>query len=442
LQIQKTKQGYKTVEDFFHRKFTIPQNWNYPKFSAVVKVNPITKIVSKVASYVPMDAVDTDKPHVNYLEKRNVDKNSSLRKFQTNDVLFARITPSTENGKTALMENFSGKGIASSELTVLRPTENVEPRYLYYYVKSYRIRQFAISQMMGTTHRQRVPDYVFKKDLNFELPSIKKQQKISSILSNVDVLISSYDDMIQRTKVLKTGLMQQLLTKGIGHKKFKKVKDRFRNEFEIPDNWKYVKIGDLLKDKIIIEIQDGNHGELHPKTSDFVKDGIPFITADCLISNNIDYKKCNFLPSKFLNFLRIGFAKKDDVILSHKGSIGNTAIVDNAFETIILTPQTTYYRLSDKLIPKFLFYIFQSINFQKQMKSFAKQSTRDFVGITNQRQLFIPYVSSMVEQEKIASILSGTDTKIINSESKKSQIQILKQGLMQKLLTGQIRVRI
>lgn len=218
-----SNQKPQTVEDFFKRKLKIPSEWEYPKFASIVEVNPLTKINSKNAPYVPMDAVDTSSPHIKYFEDRVVEENSSLPRFQENDILFARITPSTENGKTSIVENFSGQGIASSELTVLRPTKKIEARYLYYYIKSDRIRQFAISQMSGSTGRQRVPDYVFKKDLNVELPPIKEQRKIIEILSKVDSLINlnkkligidkkSYEVEVNYLEKLKRGLMQKLLT--------------------------------------------------------------------------------------------------------------------------------------------------------------------------------------------------------------------------------------
>ena len=159
-----------------------------------------------------MGSVDVDDPHFKYYQERYTKQNLSLSKFQENDVLFARITPSTENGKTCIVENFHQKGIVSSELTVLRPTVKIFPKYLYYYVKNNRIRNYTISQMMGTTGRQRVPDSVFKKDLNFELPDIKEQQKIASILSEVDAYIQSNQQYKEKLIKLKKGLMQKLLT--------------------------------------------------------------------------------------------------------------------------------------------------------------------------------------------------------------------------------------
>ena len=206
------RKGYKIVTNFFRNEIQIPKEWEYPKFNQIVKTNPITKIEEKQVPYIPMDAVDTEKPHFNYFEERELSENSSLSKFQNNDTLFARITPSTENGKTCIVENFERNGIVSSELTVLRATENIIPKYLYYYVKSHRIRQFAISQMLGTTGRQRVPDYVFKKDLNIELPPLTEQQKIASILSNIDSKIESQEQYKEKLEKLKKSLMQKLLT--------------------------------------------------------------------------------------------------------------------------------------------------------------------------------------------------------------------------------------
>ena len=190
---------FRKVKWLFGKEIEIPRKWKFLKFSVVVQTNPPTKIQNSIVPYIPMDAVDTTKSHFNYFIERKLADFSSLPKFQENDVLFASITPSTENGKTCIVENFSKKGLGSSELTVLRATVEVFPKYLYYYLKSHRIRQYAISQMMGTTGRQRVPDSVFKKDLFFELPSIVEQTKIASILSGVDAVYSLFSYIKTRT---------------------------------------------------------------------------------------------------------------------------------------------------------------------------------------------------------------------------------------------------
>ena len=203
---------FKKIKNFFQKNYSTPYSWEHPKFASLVKVNPRTSINTEFAPYVPMDAVNINSSAIRYFEHRKVADHSNLPRFVEHDVLFARITPSTENGKTALIEHFQDVGIASSELTILRPNDKILPKYLYYYMKSHRIRSFAISQMLGTTNRQRVPEYVFKQDLNFELPPLSEQQKIASILSGVDAYIQKNQQYKEKLEKLKKGLMQKLLT--------------------------------------------------------------------------------------------------------------------------------------------------------------------------------------------------------------------------------------
>ena len=418
--LKQAKPGYKLVSDFFRREFEIPNDWEYPKFNEVVKTNPITKMDEELVPYIPMDSVDTSKSNFNYFEERNFSDFKSLPKFQENDVLFASITPSTENGKTCIVENFDRKGIGSSELTVLRSTDKVIPKYLYYYMKSHRIRQFAISQMMGTTGRQRVPDYVFKKDLHFELPSVQEQQKIASILSNVDELISSYDDTIQATKKVKQGLMQQLLTKGIGHKKFKKVKWLFGKEIEIPEEWNLEQLGNFSNVTMGMSPPSESYNEN--------KEGLPFFQGVTDFGENYPTTTmwCSD-PKKT--------AEKNHILFSVRAPVGETNI---SVEKCCLGRGVCSI---DSLENELMYCYFLISFFKKQFAVYAQGTTYDAINRNEITKTKLPFTSDKKEQQKIASILSNVDDKITELESKKKSLESLKKGLMQKLLTGQIRVK-
>jgi type I restriction enzyme, S subunit len=202
----------------------------------------------------------------------------------------------------------------------------------------------------------------------------------------------------------------------------------------IADGWENKSVNDLLIEGVILEIQDGNHGELHPKQKDFTRVGIPYITANCIVENRLEFDRCQYLPEKWLNILRIGFAKANDVILTHKGTVGATAIVPRDRTVLFLSPQTTYYRLSNRLLPQFLYYIFQSSSLQNQLFRIGKQSTRDYIGITAQRKLIIPY-TNIIKQQRISNILTTVDGLIIKTDQIVKQTQKLKKGLMQRVLT-------
>lgn len=176
-------------------------------------------------------------------------------------------------------------------------------------------------------------------------------------------------------------------------------------------------IGELLQDGVIVAIQDGNHGEKHPKASDYVEEGgVPFVMARDFPNGDLDLRNATLLDRQVAARLRIGFARPGDVLLTHKGTVGATGIVPDDYEYVMLTPQVTYYRVDPKrLLNTFLRAVFRSREFQVQLDSFSAQSTRPFVSISAQRALQVP-LPSLADQRRIAGILSAYDDLIDNCE--------------------------
>ena len=99
--------------------------------------------------------------------------------------------------------------------------------------------------------------------------------------------------------------------------------------------WSEFTVSDLVKEGVIEKPLDGNHGGIHPKSSDYVSEGIPFVMASDMIGGRVDTKNCKFISKEQAETLRKGFAKEGDVLLSHKATIGRTAIVE---ETALVVP--------------------------------------------------------------------------------------------------------
>lgn len=185
--------------------------------------------------------------------------------------------------------------------------------------------------------------------------------------------------------------------------------------------WKEYAVQELIDLDMLDEPLDGNHGSIHPKASDYVDEGVPFIMANNLINGVVDLDGCSFISEEQAKTLRKGFAKPGDVLLTHKATIGRTAIVPDRYETIILTPQVTYYRVKRGIDNRYLKYYFDSPDFQATLNNWAGSgSTRAYLGITAQHKLPIilpPYN----EQQKIADILEVFDRKIqLNTEINKN----------------------
>ncbi|MDH8676733.1 restriction endonuclease subunit S [Fusibacter bizertensis] len=204
----------------------------------------------------------------------------------------------------------------------------------------------------------------------------------------------------------------------------------------IPDEWDEIEINELIKMGIIEGVLDGNHGAIHPTSADYVDKGIPFIMANNLGSGKVDLENCKFITVDLSKTLMKGFAKTGDVLLTHKGTIGETAIVPEVNPYIVLTPQVTYYRISncERLDNKYLKYYFDQENYQSMLTRLSAQSTRAYIGITQQKKLSI-VIPPLPEQKKIAMILSTVDGHIDEVDGMIEDLKELKKGLMQKLLT-------
>ena len=214
-------------------------------------------------------------------------------------------------------------------------------------------------------------------EITFPLFSLKEQNKIVSAYKK----ITGYIDINIRYSSLIDEQISTIYSNLIGSK--------FENQVQ-NGNWTEISIQKLIDENILFPNQDGNHGEIHPKSSDYVEKGIPFIMANDINNGIVDIFKCKFIKKAQADSLRIGFSIKDDVLITHKASMGRVAIVpDLDSDYIMLTPQVTYYRIKDKnkLSKEFLYASFLSTNFQNSFCNDGEQSTRSYIGITNQRKL-------------------------------------------------------
>lgn len=187
------------------------------------------------------------------------------------------------------------------------------------------------------------------------------------------------------------------------------------------------KVKQLIAEGVLFAPMDGNHGEKHPKTSDYVESGIPFILVPDLVDGTVDIENCNYISKEQAKTLRKGFSKTGDVLFTHKATIGKVALVDTKeYEYIILTPQVTYYRIKDSnvLNNEYLYYYFQSHSFQETFRLYSSSGgTRDYLGIVAQQRLPIIY-PDLNTQKNIVTILSAYD-KLIRNNNKR--IKLLEQ---------------
>ena len=202
------------------------------------------------------------------------------------------------------------------------------------------------------------------------------------------------------------------------------------------EEWSFKIIHELISEGALYPPQDGNHGEIHPKKSDFVKRGIPFIMANNIRDGEVDYRNCSHITKSQAEKLQKGFSKSGDVLLTHKGTVGEIAIVRQCgFPFIMLTPQVTYYRISDcnKLDAPFLAFSFATSNFQQAIKKESGGGTRAYIGITQQQTLGITVPVEISEQTKIGTYFKNLDRMIELHQRKHNKLVTLKQAMLKKM---------
>jgi type I restriction enzyme S subunit len=312
-----------------------------------------------------------------------------------------------------------GRGVCA-----IRPKENEE--YLYQYLIYFESQWEKLSQ--GTTFTAVSGSDI--KNLKIPLPPLKEQKKIAEILSTVDKKIAFVDKSIEETQTLKKGLMQKLLTEGIGHTEFKESELGM-----IPMEWEVVKLGDICD-----KIQDGNYGASYPKNSEFMEKGIPFLTSKALgNSGKINYNKIDFISIEKHNELKKAHLKLNDILFTNRGAnVGTIGFVDSSIAHGNIGPQLTLLRASKNIYFMYLLYSMSSNIVQKQINKNDSGSAMNFFGIKETSKFMFP-LPSLEEQKQIAKILSTVDEKLEILREKKKSYERLKKGLMQKLLTGEVR---
>ncbi|MBC8554020.1 MAG: restriction endonuclease subunit S [Candidatus Brocadiales bacterium] len=264
--------------------------------------------------------------------------------------------------------------------------------------------------------------------LLIQLPPLPEQSKIASILSTVDDKIDSINQRIEETRKLKQGLMQQLLTRGIGHTRFKDSPLG-----EIPESWECLPS---------FEVFDLLHGYQF-RDYDFTKEGIPIIKIGQITSNGlIDLSDPSYIDSGRLHEFEDTIVHNGDVLMALTGAtLGKSCIVKNLEVIALQNYRVGKFEPRNKRILKpFLYLLINSPLILNQVFGKVNEAAQGNIGKADFERIHIP-IPDLYEQQKISDILSTIYNKLDALQELKIVYEILKKGLMQQLLTGKIRVK-
>jgi len=387
--------------------------------------------------FIPMDGISESNRKIDYAESRTLEEIKSGSFVFKDDLLVAKITPSFENGKQAILDNLSNEyGYATTEVWVLHPKEevNILKEYLFYYLRRSKIRSDLAGKMEGSTGRQRLPKVVLR-NLELHSPPLNEQEEIVSILNTVQDAIEQTEAVIQATRELKKSMMKHLFTYGsVPVDQTDQVELKETEIGQIPEDWEVVELQELANVK---------GGKRLPKGKDLV-DKItnhPYLRVKDFKDGSIDKTELKYLTEDIFEEISRYTISKEDVFISIAGTIGVTGTIPSELDGANLTENAAKIMITDTAVldKDYLKYFLSNPAAQHQIDIRTTKTSQPKLALTRLRQLPIQ-LPDIQTQIKISETLNSFESKINTELDKKTSLESLFNSLLENLMTANVRV--
>lgn len=315
-------------------------------------------------------------------------------------------------GTGKVFHHYIGKFDAHQRVYVMSNFDGITGRYFYnYFSENFgnEVSKYTAKSSVDSVRRDMIAEMLIPT------PTILEQKRIAEALSDADSMISSLEKLIAKKKAVKQGAMQELLTG-------KKRLPGFTGE------WYETTIGEHCC------VFDGTH-----QTPKYTLAGIPFYSVENVTAN--DFVNTKFITTEEHEQLSSKCKiEKGDILMTRIGSIGDCKYIDwdvNASFYVSLA----LIKCKETINAQFLSFYSTSSYFKKEIEIRSLLTAipqKINLGPISEIRLNIP--SDIKEQEALASILSDMDNEIEALEQKLKKTRQIKQGMMQQLLTGKIRL--
>ena len=301
--------------------------------------------------------------------------------------------------------------------------KNADAKWFYYLIQNIDLTKF--NEASGVPSLNRDTLYA----IPCVSPSRPEQQKIATILTAVDDVIESTQAQINKLKALKTGMMQELLTKGIGHTEFKDSPVG-----RIPTTWKFGALSSIC------DLQVGYAF----KSDWFLDEGIRLLRGDNVGFGAPTWERIKCLSEETAKNYPSYLLNENDIVIGMDRTFTKSGVKITKLSSLDI-PCLLVQRVG-KFTPvqcssAFLWQLVRSNQFLDGLKS--KEKGMDIPHLSK-AEILEPLVAvpCLAEQNKIGEILSSMDDRIDAKTCKFGSLSLVKKALMQDLLTGKVRVQV
>ena len=424
-------------------------NWKETTLDKAVYINPSVSLKrGKEYFFVDMKAIEPVNRCVSESEVREYKGGGS--RFMPNDTLMARITPCLENGKIARYVPSDGNSPAygSTEFIVIRGREGITDNdFAYYLTRCETFRNFAISQMTGSSGRQRVPvDSI--SNFNLRLPPLPEQKAIAHILGTLDDKIELNRRANKTLEEIARAIFKSWFVdfefpfdfaQGRPNEKGKPYKssggEMIDSEMgEIPKGWKVAELNEIAD---VIDC-------LHSKKPERQKYGLPFLQLWNICDNGlIDMTDTYYIDeADYKQWISRMEASPGDCVITNVGRVGAVAQVPEGFKAALGRNMTGIHCKPFLRYRTFLIECLISDAMRNEI--ITKSDTGTILDAINVRN--IPSLRFVLPTEKIINIFEQMvrplRAKMETNLKQSHTLATLRDTLLPKLLSGEIRVKI
>ncbi|MBK9750749.1 MAG: restriction endonuclease subunit S [Chloroflexi bacterium] len=323
-------------------------------------------------------------------------------------------------------------GVVSPAYVIFRSrSHRVDTDFLEAVLTSDEIVPYYRANSEGTNVRRRKLRFDAFGSIVIPLPPIDEQRRIAEVLCDADANIARVEVQVETAQEVKRGAMHRLFTYGLAGEG---APTQHTSIGEIPAGWEVKKFGTL-----ITFAQNGLY-----KPESFYGRGTPIIRVDTYEGGQV----IRDVPSKRIDVSNDELTSyrvyRGDFIMNRvNGSIdivGKTALVGNLSEPVVYESNMIRFRLDQSQIyDGFALFLLSHNTLRNQIKNQAKRGYQMSVSQTDLNSFIAP-LPSLEEQREIAAILGDHDAAIRDLRVEAARLREVKRGLMQKLLSGQVRV--
>ena len=316
-------------------------------------------------------------------------------------------------GKTVVFDGKDGY-FQDSNIVWLKTDNRVDKNYLNWFYRS-----FPWEALEGTTIQRLYNSIILGTPI--ELPSVPEQKKIVETLSSFDEYIDNLAELIEKKKNIRDGALEDLVT----------GKTRLDG---CDDDWTTVSFNQAIIPKARIGWQG-------LKKHEYLNNGYSYLIGGTDFQNgSIDLNGISYVTKERYDMDPNIQVSENDVLVTKDGTIGKVAIVPKLTKPATLNSGVFVFRTNKRLSPQYLYRILSSFVFKEFIDTLSAGSTIKHLYQKDLKKFEFNIPVDIKEQEAISEVLSSMDKEIINLEEERDKMIQIRDGAMDDLLTGRVRL--